>query len=181
MHLPTRYSQKNGMILEDGTGQRTFIPYLHHQLVIGQQRNGILMRYFQVSRSAEFKSIAMYSYKPFHMLIESVIALAFGRSHQPFSCKQQARNPSVSSHKPVFGSWTILIYLSYSFNLIFVVSKQSWSLLLQKFQAHLLDLQSAGLTYNKVEFEDWVYEEELQKLNMEHVAFGKNNFSNIKQ
>ena len=57
----------------------------------------------------------------------------------------------------------------------------AWSLLLQKFQAHLLDLQSAGLTFNKVEFEDWVYEEELQKLNMEHVAFGKNNFSNMKQ
>ena len=54
-------------------------------------------------------------------------------------------------------------------------------MLLQKFQAHLLDLQSAGLTFNKVEFEDWVYEEELQKLNMEHMAFGKINFFNIKQ
>ena len=30
----------------------------------------------------------------------------------------------------------------------------------------------AGFTFNEVTFEKWVYEEELETLNMEHVTFG---------
>ena len=31
----------------------------------------------------------------------------------------------------------------------------------------------AGLTFNEVAFHEWVYEEEIEYLNMEHVTFGK--------
>ena len=31
----------------------------------------------------------------------------------------------------------------------------------------------AGLTFNEVAFNEWVYEEELEYLNMEHVTLGK--------
>ena len=31
----------------------------------------------------------------------------------------------------------------------------------------------AGLTFNEVAFKEWVYEEEIEILNMEHVTLGK--------